>query len=92
MPGIELTSPGDTELLVTDATKTIAVWAIDDAPEMYRNLLPSPDRTNPPCSWLALVPEDYPHDISFLTQSPYFGAHTVDKYVLSTGQVLYVGT
>lgn len=87
MPGIELTTPSDSALLVTNACTTIAVWALADAPEVYRSILP--DLAG---SWLALVPEDYPHDIAFLTQSPYFGPHTVDKYVLSTGQVLYVGT
>jgi len=79
----------DERCLVFDGAKTVALWAFDDVPQVYKAMLtkPSAERV-----LVALVPRGYAHDIKHITHNPYFAEHNLDVYKLQDGSEIYVGS
>jgi hypothetical protein len=65
--------------------KCILVWSFYDAPEVYRNL----SQHGGDEDWLALVPKDYPHTISWLERGS-FGVCDITIHDTEDGTV-YIG-
>ncbi len=78
-------------LLVADADKTVAIWAWEDTPKLYRDVITFPDDVDPKDAFVALVPAGYKRDIEHITRDPYFGGKMLDVYTLFDDSKLYVG-
>lgn len=88
---VQIEGDDDQHILAVDAAKTIAIWALEDTPLAYRQIITLPAATVLANVFVARVPAGYSRDIKHITRDPYFAPQVLDVYNLVDGSTLYVG-